>query len=180
MRGIVVKFDVDRGFGFIRSAEAPKDVFVHIKEVEGRLSIRVGQKVEFRLVETDRGPSAKNVVLGRHQMSPKVLYGSIAFICVLLPFVIMVAYRWNILFAYFASINAATFILYGYDKAIAGSSVLRIPEFVLQALAIFGGSPAALAAQRIFRHKTIKESFQVVFWVSVVVQIILVVWSFSR
>ena len=55
-------------------------------------------------------------------------------------------------------INLATIVLYGYDKAIAGGTRRRVPENVLHLVAIAGGSPGALLAQVLFRHKTVKAS----------------------
>lgn len=80
--------------------------------------------------------------------------------------------------AYFIAINLVTLLAYGYDKKIAGSSILRVPERVLHALALLGGSIGALAAQRWFRHKTVKQSFRIVYWLIVLVQIVLVAIHF--
>lgn len=66
--------------------------------------------------------------------------------------------------------NAATLLLYGYDKAVAGGRATRVPEFLLQGLAFAGGSPAALVSQIVFRHKTSKPAFQRVFWGIVALQ----------
>ncbi len=71
---------------------------------------------------------------------------------------------------YAAGISAATIALYGYDKRAAVKDRLRVPENVLHALAILGGSPAALLSRKVFRHKTSKASFRIRFWVIVVVQ----------
>ena len=68
-------------------------------------------------------------------------------------------------------INLATIVLYGYDKAIAGGTRRRVPENVLHLVAIAGGSPGALLAQVLFRHKTVKASFRRVFWLIVVLQL---------
>jgi len=72
--------------------------------------------------------------------------------------------------AYLVSINVLALALYGYDKrqAIVGRS--RIPEFVLHAAALCGGSPGALLGQGLFRHKTRKFRFQVVFVAIVLLQ----------
>lgn len=59
--------------------------------------------------------------------------------------------------------NILTFGLYGYDKACARSGRRRVPERRLQAFAFIGGSIGALIGQKIFRHKTRKSNFQVVF-----------------
>lgn len=75
------------------------------------------------------------------------------------------------LIGYAAGINVAAFFLYGYDKAAAEGRRLRVPENVLHAAALLGGSPAALLAQQVFRHKTTKPSFRVSFWLIVAVQV---------
>ena len=77
------------------------------------------------------------------------------------------------LIGYVAGINLATMVLYGYDKRAAVKNRLRVPENVLHVVALLGGSPAALLSQRMFRHKTVKTSFRVSFWLIVVVQIAL-------
>jgi uncharacterized membrane protein YsdA (DUF1294 family) len=76
----------------------------------------------------------------------------------------------HLLLAYLLSINFTTFLLYGYDKFISSGESLRVPELNLQALSLLGGSPAALVAQKFFRHKTIKGSFQIVYWLIVIMQ----------
>ena len=62
--------------------------------------------------------------------------------------------------AWWLSLNLATVLLFGYDKAIAGGRRRRIPERTLLAFALVGGSPGALLAMRAFRHKTAKVSFR--------------------
>jgi len=74
-------------------------------------------------------------------------------------------------YAWLVSINAIALVLYGYDKRQAVVSGTRIPELVLHAAALCGGSPAALLGQGLFRHKTRKFRFQVVFVAIVLLQI---------
>ncbi|WP_024646049.1 DUF1294 domain-containing protein [Pseudomonas syringae] len=61
------------------------------------------------------------------------------------------------------------FVLYRRDKRQAGNGGQRTPENVLHSLELLGGWPGALLAQQMFRHKTRKVSFQVVFWLIVAV-----------
>ncbi|MBN1361729.1 MAG: DUF1294 domain-containing protein [Sedimentisphaerales bacterium] len=68
-----------------------------------------------------------------------------------------------LLYAYLIGINAATVVLYAYDKRQAIAVRGRVPEFVLHLAALAGGSPAALLAQGLFRHKTKKLRFRIVF-----------------
>ena len=81
---------------------------------------------------------------------------------------------------YFCVVNFIAFILYGYDKFIAGSNKLRVPEKTLHGLALVGGSPAALIAQKFFRHKTVKKEFQIIYWLIVFVQLMLLWFVFFK
>ena len=67
-------------------------------------------------------------------------------------------------------VNVVTLLLYGYDKRQAIVSGLRIPEVVLHCAALFGGSPGAMLGQMLFRHKTRKRRFRMVFAAIVVLQ----------
>ena len=79
-------------------------------------------------------------------------------------------YRWLWLIA----ITFVTFLVYGYDKAIAGSDRMRVPERVLLALTFAGGTIGAVVGRSFFRHKTLKTSFRIQLWLIVLLQIILV------
>ena len=92
---------------------------------------------------------------------------------------LVLAVRWAVhpLTAYLLAINLSTFVAYAYDKRASTRERLRLPERSLHLLAAFGGSPAALAGQQLFRHKTRKRPFQVRFWVTVTMQaIVIVAW----
>lgn len=62
---------------------------------------------------------------------------------------------------------------YGLDKRRAQLHAYRIPEGTLHALGIVGGWPGGLIAQRWFRHKTQKVSFQIQFYVTVAIHVAL-------
>jgi len=67
-----------------------------------------------------------------------------------------------------AGMSVVAFILYGLDKLAAKRGAQRTPEFTLQSWALLGGWPGALLAQQVFRHKSSKRQFQIVFWAAVV------------
>ncbi len=74
-------------------------------------------------------------------------------------------------FAYLISVNVLALALYGYDKRQAIVGRTRVPELVLHAAALCGGSPGAFLGQGLFRHKTRKFRFQAVFVGIVLLQI---------
>lgn len=77
-------------------------------------------------------------------------------------------------------ISLASFGAYGYDKSIAGRGVTRVPEVVLHLLTALGGALGSFAGMQIFRHKTQKKSFQLVFWAIVAILAALVVFRLTR
>lgn len=64
LQGTVKWFNAEKGFGFIESNEGG-DVFVHFSAIQkdGFKTLDEGQKVEFDIVEGNRGPQASNVTL---------------------------------------------------------------------------------------------------------------------
>jgi len=60
-----------------------------------------------------------------------------------------------------------TFILYALDKSAARKGHWRTPESTLHLLSLAGGWPGAIAAQQKLRHKSKKQSFRMVFRVTV-------------
>ncbi|HMA60616.1 MAG TPA: cold shock domain-containing protein [Halanaerobiales bacterium] len=61
--GTVKWFDAKKGYGFIEREEGD-DVFVHFSAIQddGFKTLEDGEKVEFEIVEGDRGPQAAQVV----------------------------------------------------------------------------------------------------------------------
>lgn len=80
---------------------------------------------------------------------------------------------------YYAALSAAAFIAYALDKSAARQGRWRIAENTLHLLALLGGWPGALAAQRLLRHKTRKPAFQLRYWGSVVLNCAVLGWLAS-
>jgi uncharacterized membrane protein YsdA (DUF1294 family) len=77
----------------------------------------------------------------------------------------MIPYLPVLLFYLLASI--VCFIAYALDKAAARAGARRTPERTLLLLGLAGGWPGAVLAQQWLRHKTRKQSFLGLFWLSV-------------
>ncbi len=63
-QGKVKFFDTTKGFGFIQPDEGGKDIFVHrnnIPDLGPNQGLEDGEKVEFEVEDSPKGPSAVNV-----------------------------------------------------------------------------------------------------------------------
>jgi CspA family cold shock protein len=64
IKGTVKWFNEEKGFGFITRDDGQKDVFCHHSAIQGtgRKTLAEGAKVEFDVVQGQKGPAAENVV----------------------------------------------------------------------------------------------------------------------
>jgi uncharacterized membrane protein YsdA (DUF1294 family) len=76
-------------------------------------------------------------------------------------------------------VNARTAQLFWMDKRYAQEGRRRIPEASLLGMAAIGGTPGALIARQMFRHKTRKQPFSMYLWLIGVVQAGLVIGWFA-
>ncbi len=81
------------------------------------------------------------------------------------------------IFITYAIMSIITYITYSIDKSRAINGEYRISEKTLHILSLIGGWIGAILAQQRLRHKNKKVSFQIVFWISVIVHISLLVWK---
>jgi CspA family cold shock protein len=63
-QGTVKWFNDAKGFGFITQDDGSKDCFVHHSAIQGDgfKTLSEGDRVEFDIVQGDKGPAAENVV----------------------------------------------------------------------------------------------------------------------
>lgn len=183
--GILTKWDDEKGFGFITPEPPGPRVFVHISSfpnghrrpvVDEPLTFTVGRGHQQR-------PRAKKVAFGNsvkrdrgHRWGvPLALGVSVGFFALLWGFV-NAGFVPRLIVGFYALASCVSFFMYALDKRAARRGAWRRPEATLHLTEIAGGWPGALLAQHVFRHKTKKQPFQVVFWCAVIVNCAALAW----
>jgi uncharacterized membrane protein YsdA (DUF1294 family) len=76
---------------------------------------------------------------------------------------------WRLLVGIPVAASLFTYFAYRSDKRRAEAGEWRVPESTLHLGELCGGWPGAFLAQRKYRHKTAKASFQITFWTIVLI-----------
>lgn len=63
--GVVKRYLNDKKYGFIGRTEGP-DLFYHLAATRGEVAPRTGDRVEFDVVDTPKGPQARAVRVVSH------------------------------------------------------------------------------------------------------------------
>lgn len=70
--------------------------------------------------------------------------------------------------------------MFAWDKQAAQGGAWRTSENTLHLLSLLGGWPGALLAQFQLRHKSRKQPFKFILWVTIMINIGCFVWLFSE
>ncbi|MFV8781005.1 DUF1294 domain-containing protein [Microbulbifer sp. SA54] len=191
-KGRIVNWNDDKGFGFVEPMAGGKQVFVHIKAFHNRQRRpNVGDTVIYR-VSTDKGGRTRAIdavyageQVADHQSHKRSEKGKSAPIVIALVFLGLVALSVAsgklppvILLAY-GVFSLLTYLLYYLDKSAARQGRWRTKESSLHLLALAGGWPGALVAQKTLRHKSRKQPFRFIFWLTVLANIGALIWLHS-
>jgi uncharacterized membrane protein YsdA (DUF1294 family)/cold shock CspA family protein len=195
--GVIKSWLVDNSFGFIQPNGGGKDVFIHLRDLKhSNYQPQQGDNVCYQVVADKEGKlraydafikgqeisqlyRKKSFKKNRPQAQKTKREYRLGMLPILIiattPFVfsaLLIKEKHNFIpfFAYLL-MSLATFIIYAYDKTMAHKNKWRIPENTLHLLAFLGGWPGALITQRVIRHKNKKTSFQVIFWIIVIIHI---------
>jgi uncharacterized membrane protein YsdA (DUF1294 family)/cold shock CspA family protein len=188
LKGILVEWNHDRGFGFVEPASGGARAFCHISEFKVR-SRRptVGDRITYETSRDKRGrlralkiqpanaPRAKEV-RKPSRMSPWVaVLVSALFLSAVTGLVVMRHLPWFVPVVYLVA-SGITVLAYALDKSAAMNGRWRTEEATLHLLALAGGWPGAWISQLMFRHKTRKASFIVGFVASVLLNLAALAW----
>lgn len=184
-QGKITEWRDEQGFGFITQKGDGQRLFLHIKSFSGRKrrpvlndsvtythAVDRAGRVQAAHVEF-AGVGKKRVSVRRETALP--LYFSLAFAVLIVALSVLGFLHWKVA-VFYAVLNVMTWFLYMFDKEAARKSGQRRPERILHLLALIGGWPGALLAQRMFRHKSSKRSFQQTYWTTVALHCAGLIW----
>jgi uncharacterized membrane protein YsdA (DUF1294 family)/cold shock CspA family protein len=195
-RGQLIKWKDDRGFGFIRPVDGSEEIFLHISDLkDATRRPQVGDTIYYYDArEKDGKLRAGNAFISgarNKSISSSISNGVNKYpfpilevlLLSIMPFVGSIHFAWKTanpipLIAY-PVMSLLTFILYADDKYRAKRGKWRTPETTLHLCELAGGWLGGFIAQRKLRHKTIKISYQFVFWAIVILHLIIWLTWFS-
>lgn len=179
--GTIVKWNENKGFGFIKPQSNGKDVFVHISNY-GKSSKKPyeGLLVSYFVSSDDNGRTAaygvhpvKGHLNNGHQPWQQI---SAIILNVILLSTLYFLYSSELISFYipffYMIVNAVTLGLYSLDKSAAQNDTWRTSEDILHVFSLLGGWGAAALAQSFFRHKSKKRSFRNIYWMTVILNCI--------
>jgi uncharacterized membrane protein YsdA (DUF1294 family)/cold shock CspA family protein len=187
-KGIISSWNDEKGYGFILPMAGGDRAFVHIKSFANR-SRRpvVGDAVTYSVSTDARGRhSAKEATIAGTPKAAKPKQSSsvlsyvmaVGFLLVVVGAVLVSAIPMPIMLLYLV-VSSATFVAYALDKSAAKRGAWRTSESTLHLFALVGGWPGALIAQNRLRHKSRKQPFRTIFWVTVLLNIAALAWLFT-
>ena len=176
LTGTIVSWKNDKGFGFIEAQTGGKQIFVHITAFPPGTPIpAIGTVVTYTESCDAQGKICANNVLLLHPqrtLSPAAK----AFVAAMLFLLILAGMlAWgrlsHLILGWYISLSAVTFVFYYLDKTAAQKGTRRTPESTLHILSLLGGWPGALCAQQLFRHKSRKQPFRLIFWLTLILNL---------
>jgi len=167
----IAQWNDAKGYGWLGVGEGR--LFLHVSDISKRKYWpKVGDLVAYDIGQDQQGRRCANNV-EQLKRSYHLMPDSILFLVVLLVVPVIAMYwlssvlPWRLVAGLAVGVNILSLGFYWIDKRRAEAGQWRISEGSLHLLELLGGWPGAFLAQRLFRHKIEKVSYQIVFWLIV-------------
>lgn len=181
--GELVQWNNKGGYGFVRD-DAGRDYYVHISKVAAGGRPRIGDRLSFETASGRKGrPSAIDVSIistspahqatlrevkqapdnvSRFRLGLRTAAATLMTLLILWAIGTERAPQWIGLL--YAAMGAGSALLYRFDKLYALTGKYRVSENNLHVVDMAFGIIGGLAAQEVYRHKTVKPRFVATTW----------------
>ena len=198
-QGRLVEWFDDKGYGFIQpNDEAKGRVFLHIKDfaqkgprpilgcaleynvqvdADGRYKAKQVSYLKASQTQKSGRSTPQNQSKSAQKLQPMQIL-SIAYIIVLAGLTVFGLLNGMVLLL-ISLMNVMSYWFYAQDKEAAQLGNRRVPENTLHILSFLGGWPAAWLAQQRLRHKTQKQPFRKIYFCTIFLNILLILWLIS-
>ena len=183
--GKIYNWNDEKGFGFVEPNKDGEHAFVHIKAFKSRSRRPInGESIIYELVrDKDNRYQAKNITFSHNtknsdKRSDNNHFFSIFLIIFSLGLLISVFTKKLpiIIIGLYLGMSIIAFIAYALDKSAAQNNRWRTKENTLHLFSLLGGWPGAYFAQTKLRHKSSKNAFKNVYWITVIVNLMVLFW----
>lgn len=193
-RGKLVKWNDDRGFGFIQPENQSQEIFLHISDIDRAIRApRVDDIIFYQVVPGKQGKPRASFARIEEATAPKAStkkhtlasskvkaasgnlsleIGLLAVLPIIGSIYFAVTQRNPLPLFLYPAMSGIAFILYQEDKSRAQQHRWRIPENTLHLIELCGGWLGAYVAQRLLQHKSSKPSYQFEFCVIVAIHLV--------
>ena len=187
LAGRISDWNDEKGYGFVEPNGGGERAFVHINEFQrGSRRPVAGDLISYLPGKDSRGRiQAREIRHAGQKIEPKrqpsrlprMIIGIASLVAIF--GVAATGMMPHFLAGVYLLLGVTSYLMYGSDKAAAERGASRTPENNLHLVDFLGGWPGALIAQQKFRHKTMKKSYQFVFWLTVAFNIAGMWWLVS-
>lgn len=182
MQGKIVKWNDQKGYGFIDVELRKELVFFHITALKNsNIRPKLNESVSFAIERDAQGRlSASGVVMVNQKGSvlPFSILFSLFFLSVVAASVLFLHTPLPVMFVYLA-LSLVTFVIYAKDKHAAKKGKWRTKESTLHFFALIGGWPGALLAQHKLHHKSRKQPFKCILWFTILSNCTAFAWTLT-
>ncbi len=191
-QGRVFNWNDDKGFGFVEPNGGGERAFVHIKAFTGGPRRPVnGDLIIYELAaDKNKRYRADKIKFAcdsrkskRECKSNKSSMASTVFtltFCAGLIVLVLSNKLPVVVPAFYLLMSIIAYIAYAVDKSAAQNGRWRTQESTLHLFALAGGWPGALYARNKLRHKSNKQAFKAVYWVTVLLNSGALFWLLSK
>ena len=188
-KGKLISWHADKAFGFILQNSGGNQVFIHKSAFVNRnREPQVQDVITFSISKDKQGrycaaqatfPGEKIVKKQAKKISMFSIYLPTLFLTSITLAFLAGKLPIAVIYFYFG-LSLITFLTYAFDKASAKREAQRTPESSLHLLALAGGWPGAALAQQLLRHKSIKQPFRNIFWLTVFINLAALAWLMTQ